>query len=450
MGVLVVPPNKNGVLIGRARERLNRLEAASGCAADNPGGSATWDVRGSSVAHVQAFIQLAESEVYGAFGRVTDSGRVAVLADPAPPVRGDAVAAWRANNPVFFAEFPQATLVALASLTKRGPSVGRISALEFEPTGASDAVLRLFGQARGGNLDALFALANALETGSGVDLDRESALDLHLAAAKGGHIGSQFKAGMLHDPAYLEDEDDLAADLDDALAWYRKAAAGGHMEAMFNVSHLLLSKDEVFDIEEAERWAIAAVEAGHPRGEEQLRKVHEASEEAADTENPVAGDEARCECETLGSGERIVLDAEQLAAARVYVVTLPYYRSDDQVLLAFERSDGELQLPSVRQTEDESVELCIAQISDRLTTTFDRISCLPKVTYVVQMAGEPPLRIVVRTYLVLCSQRPALDPATCDFEWFTLDDVGTAPVRDIYVAPLAAAIGQLRAHHSPA
>ncbi len=281
-GVLVVPPNKNRVLIGGGRERLNRLEAASGCAANNPGGSETWDVRGSSAANVQTFIQLAESEVYGAIGRVTDSGRVAVLADPAPPVRGDAVAAWRANNPAFFAEFPEATLVALASLTRRRPPIERISALQFEPAGASDAVLPVLKEARGGNLEAMIGLARALETGSGVDLDLESARDLYLVAAKGGHVESQFRAGTLHDPAYLEDDDDPAADLDAALAWYRKAADAGHTEAMFSLSDLHLLEDEVFDIEKAERWALAAVEAGHPRGEEQLRKVREARKEAAD------------------------------------------------------------------------------------------------------------------------------------------------------------------------
>lgn len=282
MGVLVVPPNKNGVLIGKARERLNRLEAASGCSADNPDRSETWIVRGPSAAQIDTFIQLAASEVYGSSGRVTDPGRVAVLADPAPAARGDAVAAWRANNPAFFAEFSQATLVALASLTRRDPSGKRAAGLQFEPAGATDAVLLLAEQARGGDLGALFALADALETGTGADLDSEAARDLYLAAAKAGHVESQFKAGTLHDPAYREDEDAAATDLDAALAWYRKAADSGHAEAMFNLSDLLLSEDDVLDLEEAEHWATAAVEAGHPRGEEQLHHLRKIREGAAD------------------------------------------------------------------------------------------------------------------------------------------------------------------------
>lgn len=274
-GVLVVPPNKNGVLIGKARERLNRLEAVSECAADNPDRSETWIVRGSSATEVETFIELARSEVYGSVGRVTDSGRIAFLTDLAPPVRGDAVAAWRGNNPAFFAEFPQATLSALASLTKQALSEKTTLSLQYEPAGASEAVLHMAERARGGDLNALYELAFALETGTGVDVDIKAALDLFLAAAKVGHIESQFKAGTLHDTAYLEDNSVLPADLNAAVLWYRAAANAGHTEAMFNLADLLSTEERLLDFDEAEFWATAATEADHPHAKEKLQKIRE-------------------------------------------------------------------------------------------------------------------------------------------------------------------------------
>ena len=447
-GVFVVPPNKNGVLIGKARERLNRLEAASGCSAENSDRSETWVVRGASAAQVETFIHLAASEVHGSSGRVTDAGRVAVLADPAPPARGDAVAAWRANNPAFFAEFPQATLIELASLA-RGNSGKRATGLQLKLVGASDEVLRLAEQAWGGDLDAVFALAGALESGHGVELDSEAARQLYLAAARAGHVESQFKAGILDDPAYREEEDDTTADLAAALGWYRKAAEAGHVEAMFNLSDLLFSDEEVLDLEEAERWAAAAFEAGYPRGEQQLRDVRSARESAADYVGPARDEGALIAYEVPGSGNRVDLDPEQLATARVYVVALPWYLQDGEVRLAFERGEGELQLPSERQGDGEIMDNCIAQLSERLATPFDVVSPLLNLTYMIQTAGEPALRIVVRILLVLCPKRPVPDPKTCDLVWFGLDDVGAAPVRDLYAAPLALAVERLRAEHSP-
>jgi HrpA-like RNA helicase len=351
MGVLVVPPNKNGVLIGKARERLNRLEAASGCSADNPDRSETWIVRGSSAAQVEAFIRLAESEVFGSAGRVTDAGRVSFLAEPETPARGDAVGAWRANNPAFFAEFPHATLVELASLTRPGPSAKRTGGLT----------------------------AAALETGAGVNLDSEAARRLHLTAAKPGHVENQSKAGMLH-----------------------------------------------------------------PLGEEQLRDVRSAQKNSVDHEGQAERGWSPLACETCGSGELLILSPRQLATSQVYVVALPWYRDNGEVRLALERGDGELELPSVRKGEDESVEVCIAQLSEALGIAFAAVIPLLNMTYMIEKAGEPALRIVVRTNLVQCLQRPVPDPETCDLQWFGLDEVATAPVRDIYAAPLVAAIRHLR------
>ena len=443
-GELVVPPNKNGVLIGKARERLNRLEAASGCAANNSEGSETWVVRGASATQVETFIGLATSEVYGSVGHLIDSGRVSVLPDPAPPTRGDAVGAWRANNPAFFAEFPQATLVALASLTRRDRSGGDATGLKFEPTGANDTILRLAEKARGGDLDSLFALASALESGTGVDEDSETALDLYLAAANAGHVESQFKAATLHDPAYQVDDAEGSADLSAAITFYRKAATAGHVEAMFNLADLLSGEDTVLNLEEAEHWASAAAEAGHPR--EQLQAIREARNEGtAEAEGFVEeGETGSLECETLSSVNRILLDASQLMASRVYVAVLPCYRSGDQWQLAFARSENELQLPATRQGEDETPETCVEQLSEELDTFFDEVSPLINTTYVIETKGEPAIRIVVRTYLVRCAQRAESKLEGHDLEWLGLDDASAVEVRDLYVTSLAAALQQLQ------
>lgn len=135
--------------------------------------------------------------------------------------------------------------------------------------------------------------------------------------------------------------------------------------------------------------------------------------------------------------------------AQMYVVVLPCCRHDGEMWLGFERGDGELQLPAVRQTEDQSVDICIAKLSGMLATPFDIVPLLLNLTYGVERAGEAALRIVVRLHLALCPRRPEPDPERCDLVWLGLDAIGTAPIRDIYAAPVAAAVEQLRTQLSP-
>jgi uncharacterized protein len=98
---------------------------------------------------------------------------------------------------------------------------------------APQEALALLEQAvAAGDPDAKYRLAKVLEGGLGVDPDPARALKLYQEAAEAEIPAALNDMGYFHFTGELG----LAKDRDQALALFRKAAAEGHTEAMFNVA----------------------------------------------------------------------------------------------------------------------------------------------------------------------------------------------------------------------
>ena len=112
--------------------------------------------------------------------------------------------------------------VALLAMSASGSGVLRAQMSEASRKALESAAAK-------GNLAALYALgANAEETGS-----LEQARDLYSVAADGGYGGAQLKLAQM-----LETGRGGAADQQEALEWYKKAAAQGIEAAVSRLEQL--------------------------------------------------------------------------------------------------------------------------------------------------------------------------------------------------------------------
>ncbi len=97
-GYLVVPADKKGRLIGTGGATIRQLRDETGCA-DSPIGDGHWLIRGPSAASVEDFIGRAAAIVPGAYGSVTDTGRLHSITDPSAPHDTDAGATTNSTSP---------------------------------------------------------------------------------------------------------------------------------------------------------------------------------------------------------------------------------------------------------------------------------------------------------------------------------------------------------------
>jgi hypothetical protein len=81
----------------------------------------------------------------------------------------------------------------------------------------------------GGDVDAEYALAVCLETGRGVLIDKDEALQWYNKAAQEGHVEAQNWIGLF----YLYRRDAKQAE-----EWFHKSAMQGHVPAFVNLAHL--------------------------------------------------------------------------------------------------------------------------------------------------------------------------------------------------------------------
>lgn len=113
-------------------------------------------------------------------------------------------------------------------------------------------------QARAGDREAQFRVAEAYYRGEGVRRNYSEALKWLRAAAEQGHAGAQYQLGYLHQhgPAIV-DKDDRQA-----FAWYLKAAEQGHVSAQTKVSMMYRrGKGVEKNPEQARKWSMAVLKS---------------------------------------------------------------------------------------------------------------------------------------------------------------------------------------------
>lgn len=91
----------------------------------------------------------------------------------------------------------------------------------------------LLNAAAAGNGDALFEIARRFTDGDGVDRDLEAAARWYTEAAEGGHGPAQYRIGNFHEKGH-----GVPADTAKAADWYGKAASQGNALAMHNLAVL--------------------------------------------------------------------------------------------------------------------------------------------------------------------------------------------------------------------
>ena len=113
--------------------------------------------------------------------------------------------------------------------------------------------------------------ANLLATGRGVDEDRPQALRFYRLAAEQGHAKSMNLVGR-----YLEDGHYCPRDFEAAVEWYRRSAEGGDFRGQFSYAAILTDRGR---IDEALAWLRKALAGGNLKF---LRTAHAALAAATD------------------------------------------------------------------------------------------------------------------------------------------------------------------------
>ena len=127
--------------------------------------------------------------------------------------------------------------------------------------------------AKDGNQLAQYRLGTMYYNGTGVTEDEKQAIYWWKKAAASGHADSMYQLGTAflygsHAAKIVPDPDREAA------IWYFQAASAGHVEAQYHLGLLFLAgKGVVSSQSESARWLRKAAEAGHPEAAKALRTV---------------------------------------------------------------------------------------------------------------------------------------------------------------------------------
>lgn len=115
------------------------------------------------------------------------------------------------------------------------------------------------------DLNAMFFLALLTQTS-----DPESAADLFLSAARGGHPAAQLRLGY----CYILGQG-LPEDLVEGVKWVRRSAKANHVLAQHYLGVCLLHGDGMErNVEEAVHWFTLAAKQGHQRSIEEIQKLN--------------------------------------------------------------------------------------------------------------------------------------------------------------------------------
>jgi len=129
----------------------------------------------------------------------------------------------------------------------------------------------LLPQARAGDPEAQFQVAEQLRHGHGVARNPDSALAWYLKAAAKAHVGAQYALGTLY-----ANGEGVAVDFARAAEWYKLAARlGGNADAEFALAQLYYDGRGVEnDPSEAIAWYRKAADGGHPAAQYILGDIY--------------------------------------------------------------------------------------------------------------------------------------------------------------------------------
>lgn len=137
----------------------------------------------------------------------------------------------------------------------------------------AEAAKMLLPLADGGDARAQFELGSLYYHGQGLPEDEKLALFWWKKAAAHGHVESMYQLAN----AYLfgNESAKFVPDPDrEAAIWYFQAASAGHVEAQYHLGLLFLAGKGVVDSrQEAARWFRQAAKAGHEEARKALRSI---------------------------------------------------------------------------------------------------------------------------------------------------------------------------------
>jgi len=117
-----------------------------------------------------------------------------------------------------------------------------------------------------------FKIAIQYEKGKGVDIDRAEALAWYKKSAERGNLDAALKIAQM-----LELGDGVEADSELAVEWYRKAAEQGQIDAQYRLGIAYLRADTLkltSNPNESTKWLRMAATQGHKQARELLKLTH--------------------------------------------------------------------------------------------------------------------------------------------------------------------------------
>ena len=140
---------------------------------------------------------------------------------------------------------------------------------------ADDAPARqaLMVQAQSGDVNAQYELAKAYYFAEGLEWNYDEALTWFKRAAAQGNADAMYQVGYMYDLGEGIEEDNLTA-----MKWYAQAAEKGQLRAQYSLGYLYLSDEDgvVTNLKKGVEWIARAADAGFDVAQTTLGRMYEA------------------------------------------------------------------------------------------------------------------------------------------------------------------------------